>query len=200
MGYQVSAEQKREGYERYLEDWVNLIKDPNLQESVRIALREAPPYFWTKGYYHTSAPVDEQVQGGMLRRIYKDCYYVRPLLEAWRLDDYHDIILAATILHDCFKYGDEDQSVPKKKHGPDTAEWLRQIWGLNQTDLPSDPLIEQLETIATIINYHDGTAWCDDPVVEEIGQSQDLVQLMGWLLNTVDQISSRPMTYFNWEA
>lgn len=200
MAYQVSVEDKRAGYQRYLEVWVNLIKDPGLQESVRLALREAPPYFWTKGYYHTSAPVDEQAPCGMLRRIYKDCYYVRPLIEAWRLDEYHDVILAATILHDFMKFGNDDISVPKKKHGPDTGDWLREMWGLNQVDLPSDPLFEKLEDIISIVHYHDGTAFCDDPVIDEIGNSSDYHQLGGWLIATVDQISSRPMTYFAWEA
>jgi hypothetical protein len=200
MPYTVSQEDKRTGYQRYLEGWVNLIKDPDLQESVRAALRMAPSYFWTKGYYHTSAPVDEQAQCGMLRRIYKDCYYVRPLTQAWRLDEHHDVILAATLLHDCLKYGTEDLSVPKKKHGPDTADWLRGIWGLDANETPEHPLIEKLNAVADIIYYHDGTAWCDDPVVEEIGQSQDLLQLMGWLINTVDQVSSRPLTYFVWEG
>jgi hypothetical protein len=200
MSYQVSVEDKRTGYQRYLEVWVNLIKDPGLQESVRFALREAPPYFWTKGYYHTSAPMDEQVQGGMLRRIYKDCYYVRPLMQAWRFEEYHDVILAATLLHDCLKFGTDDLLVPKKKHGPDTADWLRSIWGLDQPDLPSDSLLEKLEDVASIIHYHDGTAFCDDPVVEDLGSVDDLLQIMGWLVNTVDQVSSRPMTYFAWEA
>ena len=200
MGYQVSAEDKRSGYQRYLEGWVNLIKDPGLQESVRVALREAPSYFWTKGHYHTSAPVDEQVQGGMLRRIYKDCYYVRPLMQAWRLEEHHDVILAATILHDCLKFGTDDLSVPKKKHGPDMADWLRSIWGLDQPGLPSDPLLENLEDVASIIHFHDGSAFCDEPVVEDLGAVDDLLQIMGWLVNTVDQVSSRPMTYFAWEA
>ena len=190
----LTKQEKGELFNTYLVYWVNSITDPDIQGLVKTALRAAPDYFWTKGYYHASAPPDEKHRSGMLRRIYKDCYYAKALIEAWGLVEWHDEIMAAVILHDCIKFGFDEQHVEKKRHGPETYMWLVRLW----TDAGAGFLSDKAERVAQMLKRHDGTAWTKDPIATPLGSSMDPVDLGAWLVHTVDVIACKPLNYFAW--
>jgi len=186
----VSLVEKQSLYIQYLAYWVEQIKDADLREEVKRVLNGAPNYFWVKGYYHKEAPADEKGSNGMLRRIAKDCYYAKAILFTWGLGEYLDQTLSATLLHDCVKFGLDEQPVERKFHGPFTAEWISR--GLGNMSFPMKEVLE-------VIRRHDGRAWVknDVPEMAEMG-ALEKYDMLALAVHTADMVSSRQATVFQW--
>ena len=94
----------------FFTDELNLIKDANLRDAVKIVLADAPAWFWTApasatGKYH---PPDDNVEGGNCHHTKKVIWLAYRFATAFDLDT--DIIVAAAHLHDIAKFGLEDEA------------------------------------------------------------------------------------------
>jgi len=87
---------------------IRLIKDLSIQKMVMDTLEKAPEYFWTipsssTGKHH---PPDEFKEGGKVLHTRRATKIADTLCESFDVDSYHhDIIIAATILHDICSNG-----------------------------------------------------------------------------------------------
>ncbi len=182
-------------FKKYFEYYVELITNETLKEAVKMALRQTPDYFWTKGNYGENTPADERARHGMLRRVAKGAYYAKALLRAWELIEHQDIIIAAALLHDCRKYDSESTS----QHGPTTAEWLESIWKEDYYSVNLSELEHPLELVLDIIRKHDGRRWSKEKMLPPMGSQMQLADTIAWLIHSCEFIASRTKSEFVWE-
>ena len=143
-----------------LEQEVASIQDEGVQRFVRDMLTTAPPYFWTvpasmTGKYH---PADDLGLGGLVRHVQKAVELGRKLAEVFMIEKHTDIIVAALVLHDCFKYGENNTKEGYSNHGYRMYYHIRQA--LEQGKLPyvteDETLSAKVRAIGFAIMRHSG--------------------------------------------
>jgi hypothetical protein len=192
-----SNKEIKQVYSNYLEYYVNTIEDESIKRFVLNGLRSAPRYIWTKSIDSEKTPEDEKQTHGLIRRIAKGCYYAKQLCNDWELQDCHDIIVAAALLHELKKF----DAVSRVQHGPFTADWLDEV--AEETNLPENEEIrEVVNVIIDVVRKHDGRKWVIksglEAKVPEIWKEQSRVDMIAWLIHTADFIASRRLTEFVW--
>lgn len=122
---------------RHFTKELNLITSPDLRGFTRRFLTTvAPAYFWTigasaSGKYH---PVFAKGEGGLVRHVKAASRILEELLElssySYMPDLYKDYARCAIILHDCLKYGpnDEPDHQNYKSHGHECAKMIKVVW------------------------------------------------------------------------
>lgn len=177
-----------------LEAELNRIKDTDILVLTCETLDAAPKCFWsmpasTTGKYHPAISLGE---GGLIRHTLAVCYFTRTLLE-WAgvpaEDKRYSLALAAAILHDCCKKGDEDKYTAFD-HPLRAAELIRHRAKVNAEFEVSFIEPADLDTLCGIVSAHMGR-WNTDPKYHpDITLPTPLTGLQR-LVATADYLASR---------
>lgn len=119
---------------------LNLIQNPNIRAFTEKCIEQTPDYFYTvpassTGKYHPEYSLGD---GGLIRHTKAVCYFANELLglehnkEKFTADE-RDMIIAAAILHDSYKYGD----VKDKYTIADHAAFAAKKISANESELAS---------------------------------------------------------------
>lgn len=99
---------------------LSLISDPVIRKFVEdFLVNEVPKYFWeipasSSGRYHPAFALGE---GGLVRHVKAAVFFATQFFELYELSDKEkDIMIAALILHDCFKQGESDEGCGNTVH------------------------------------------------------------------------------------
>jgi hypothetical protein len=97
---------------------INLIKNPSIVAFVQFALESAPAYFWTvpastSGKYH---PTKCRAPGGLVHHTRMVVYFVSHMMLSMHCEAWHDELIAAAILHDMYKNGDNPKKFMGQNH------------------------------------------------------------------------------------
>ena len=121
---------------------INLIVNEDLRMAVKSYMEEATPdYFWTdgassSGKYH---PQFSQGVGGLVRHTKAVVMFAEELLRmssyAYMKDEYKDFVIAACLVHDTIKYGEEEfDKAEYKNHARNAADAFA-FWCFNYTPI-----------------------------------------------------------------
>lgn len=88
---------------------INGISREDLRNFVKFGLSAAPAYFWTvaastSGKYH---PPECRKTGGLVHHTRMVVYFVKALMVSMECEIWRDELIAAAILHDAYKNGDD---------------------------------------------------------------------------------------------
>lgn len=135
-----------------------MIKDDRVRSFVIVCLREAPDYFFempasTTGKYHPAYALGE---GGLVRHTKAAVKIARDLLslEQNKLFE-EDLIIAALILHDIKKKGNDEAAFTAFDHPLCASDFVIQIGGFRMFQ-NNEELAGKIFTIARLIRSHMG--------------------------------------------
>lgn len=173
-------------FEKELEKVGNL---ENRSATVAFLETVVPEYFWyvpasSTGKYH---PDFAQGDGGLIRHTKAAVCVAEELL---KLDDFvfasPDIVYAAIIIHDCFKYGREKNRYTRKDHGEICAtEWIRFI---EEENIQVDP--DFAKGVFQCVLWHMGQ-WSDRDTFERYHCPDEIFRDELKVVELSDYISSR---------
>lgn len=166
------------------------IVSPHNKNAVTKFLEEVvPDYFWhvpasSTGKYH---PDFAQGEGGLVRHTKAAMCVAEELL---RLEEFmyanRDIVYAAIIIHDCFKYGKEKGRFTRKDHGEICAvEWMRFIM---EKSIPVD--LDFSKGVFQCVLWHMGQ-WSDSNTFERYHCPDEVFLDELRIVQLSDYISSR---------
>lgn len=176
---------------------IALIKDGRMRLLVIKALESLPDYFWevgasSSGKYH---PQYASGKGGLVRHTQAA---VRILIEFLRMKMYAvfsdleiDMMIVALLLHDGYKYGEENTGHTVKNH-PMIAKFAIE----NNSELREIILDNELSKITDVISTHMG-AWNKDRGIEFAPEPTTKMQK---LVHICDYIASRRCLEFNFDV
>lgn len=114
--------------EKFQEE-LQLINDESIREFVGYVLDNAPKAYFIREASSTNKyhPPSSRGYEGLLRHVKRCVYVAEQLLRNniyQKLVPHHDTIIAALILHDCKKYGDNNSKWSLKNHAELAAYWI----------------------------------------------------------------------------
>lgn len=121
---------------------IDLIVNEDLRMAVKSYLEEATPdYFWTDGASSSGKfhPKFSQGIGGLVRHTKAVVMFAEELLRmssyAYMKDEYKDYVIAACLVHDTIKYGEEEFDKSEYKNHARNAADAFAFWCENNTPI-----------------------------------------------------------------
>lgn len=176
------------------------IQDPRIRNLVLEILQTVPEYFFhipasSTGKYHPAYALGE---GGLVRHVRATVYIANSLFEMeparWPQTK-RDLILAALILHDCFKNGDGSDKYTVTNHPNLMAEHMVvRMWSTDRDDLPSSPTVD----ISQLIRTHMGRWTTDSKTGKKVLEEPQTEEQK--FVHLVDYLASRRFLEVNFAA